>query len=114
MDAYQRQLKRFDIKVCGKDSDMVQKFCGSESSILFPEYVRRAVKQGMSEIVNIEDIAAAVTVIPGIDYRSISADISTSISTEITEGGTISSSPVTTKPCLVDLKKYGRHAGRFL
>ncbi len=108
MDAYQRQLKRFDIKVCGKDSDMVQKFfAASESSILFPEYVRRAVKQGMSEIVNIEDIAAAVTVIPGIDYRSISADISTSISTEITEGGTISSSPVTTKPSLVDLKKYG-------
>ena len=108
MDAYQRQLKRFDIKVCGKDSDMVQKFfAASESSVLFPEYVRRAVKQGMSEIVNVEDIAAAVTVIPGIDYRSINASISSTISTEIAENGTISSSPVTTKSSLVDLKKYG-------
>ncbi len=108
MDAYQRQLKRFDIKVSGKDSDTVQKFfAAAESSILFPEYVRRAVKQGMSEIVNIDDIVATTTVIPGVDYRSISADISSTISTAVAEGGELSQSPITTKENLVSLKKYG-------
>lgn len=108
MDAYQRQLKRFDIKVSGRDSDTVQKFFASaDSGILFPEYVRRAVKQGMSEIVNIEDIVAATTVIPGMDYRSITAEISGDISASVAEGGMISTSPVKTKADLVELKKYG-------
>ena len=37
LDAYQRQLKRFDIKVSGADSDTVSKFFqSSDSSSLFP------------------------------------------------------------------------------
>ena len=48
LDAYQRQLKRFDIKVGGRSSDAVEKFFQtSDSAALFPEYVTRAVKQGM-------------------------------------------------------------------
>ena len=44
LDAYQRQLKRFDIKVSGKDSDCVSKFFRStDSAALFPEYISRAV-----------------------------------------------------------------------
>ena len=44
-DAFQRQLKRFDIKVSGQDSDRLQKFFAtSDSAALFPEYVARAVK----------------------------------------------------------------------
>ena len=50
LDAFQRQLKRFDIKVKGADSDVVSKFFASwESAVLFPEYVARAVRQGMEE-----------------------------------------------------------------
>ena len=50
LDAYQRQLKRFDIRVKGAGSDAVEKFFRtSESSVLFPEYVARSVKQGMEE-----------------------------------------------------------------
>ena len=42
LDAFQRQLKRYDIKVCGSDSDQVQKFFQtSNSAALFPEYRRR-------------------------------------------------------------------------
>ena len=45
LDAYQRQLKRFDIKVGGRSSDAVEKFFQtSDSAALFPEYVTRAVK----------------------------------------------------------------------
>ena len=40
LDAYQRQLKRFDIKVSGTGSDVVEKFFKtSDSATLFPEYV---------------------------------------------------------------------------
>ena len=42
LDAYQRQLKRFDIKVSGAGSDVVDKFFKtSDSAVLFPEYVSR-------------------------------------------------------------------------
>lgn len=50
MDAFQRQLKRFDIKVKGPNSDTVEKFfASSASAVLFPEYVRRAVRCGMED-----------------------------------------------------------------
>ena len=50
MDAFQRQLKRFDIKVKGAGSDMVDKFFATtQSSVLFPEYIARAVTVGMEE-----------------------------------------------------------------
>lgn len=38
LDAYQRQLKRFDIKVKGAGSDAVEKFFAtSQSAVLFPD-----------------------------------------------------------------------------
>ena len=40
LDAFQRQLKRFDIKVKGAGSDIVDKFFAtSQSAVLFPEYI---------------------------------------------------------------------------
>jgi len=46
LDAFQRQLKRFDIKVGGASSDIIAKFFQTpDSSALFPEYVSRAVEQ---------------------------------------------------------------------
>lgn len=48
LDAYQRQLKRFGIHVSGPGSDAVEKFFQtSDSAALFPEYVSRAVRQGL-------------------------------------------------------------------
>ena len=48
LDAYQRQLKRFGIRVSGANCDTVEKFfTSSQSAALFPEYVARAVRQGM-------------------------------------------------------------------
>ena len=62
LDAFQRQLKRFDIHVKGAGSDMVEKFFHtSESSVLFPEYrrPRGAPGHGGSDI--LPDITATVT-----------------------------------------------------
>ena len=74
LDAYQRQLKRFDIKVKGAGSDPVEKFFAtSQSAVLFPEYIARAVRQGMEESDLLPHITAAVTRFDGMDYRSIAS-----------------------------------------
>ena len=50
LDAYQRQLKRFDIKVSGANSDQVSKLSAStDSAAFFPEYISRTVRQGINE-----------------------------------------------------------------
>lgn len=75
LDAYQRQLKRFDIKVSGAGSDVVDKFFKtSDSAVLFPEYVSRAVRQGMQEANVLPRIVASTTVIDSLDYRSIACE----------------------------------------
>ena len=62
MDAYQRQLKRFDIRVGGVGSDPVEKFFQTSSSAaLFPEYVSRAVRQGMEQADVLPSIVSTVT-----------------------------------------------------
>lgn len=49
-DAFQRQLKRFGIRVRGAGSDRVEKFFSTlESAVLFPEFISRVVRQGMEE-----------------------------------------------------------------
>ena len=68
LDAFQRQLKRFDIKVKGAGSDRVEKFFWStESAVLFPEFVSRVVRQGMEEESILPDITANVTNFDGPD-----------------------------------------------
>lgn len=62
LDAFQRQLKRFGIKVKGAQSDTVEKFFAiSESAVLFPEYVARAVRHGIEESDIIPMITASIT-----------------------------------------------------
>ena len=111
LDAYQRQLKRFDIKVSGSASDAVEKFFKtSDSAVLFPEYVSRAVRQGLEQTDILPGIVASTTVIDGMDYRSI-----TSIPSEeekelktVKEGAFIPETSIRTKENLVKLKKRGR------
>ena len=72
LDAFSRQLKRYDIRVSGRGSDCVEKFFQtSNSAALFPEYVSRAVRQGMERADILPNLVATVTDIEGMDYRSI-------------------------------------------
>ena len=111
MDAYQRQLKRFDIHVRGAGSDTVEKFFRTtESSVLFPEYVSRSVRTGMEEGNILSAITASVTKFQGRDYRSIY-----SVPTDedkalqlVEEGGTIPETEIKTRENLVKLNKRGR------
>ena len=111
MDAFQRQLKRFDSKVKGIGSDCVEKFfLNTESAVLFPEFVSRVVRQGMEEESILPAITATVTSFDGMDYRSIA-----SIPTEdqkalkrVEEGAAIPQTSIRTQENLVRLHKRGR------
>lgn len=111
LDAFSRQLKRFDIKVNGIGSDSVQKFFQtSDSAALFPEYVSRAVKQGMEEANQLKNLVATTTKIDSLDYRSI-----TSVPTDdekklknVAEGAKIPETNIRTNDNLVKLNKRGR------
>lgn len=111
LDAFGRQLKRFDIKVSGRGSDAVGKFFAtSQSSALFPEYVSRAVRQGMEEADVLGKIIATRTDIDSLDYRTISSTPSEdekSLKT-VGEGAYIPQTVIRTQENLVSLKKRGR------
>jgi hypothetical protein len=111
LDAFGRQLKRFDIKVSGAGSDSISKFFStSQSAALFPEYISRAVRQGIEEADMLSDIVAATTRINSLDYRTI-ASVPTDDELElesVSEGDTIPETVVRTQENLVTLHKRGR------
>ena len=110
LDAYQRQLKRFDIKVSGKNSDSIEKFFrSSDSAALFPEYVSRAVAQGMEEADLVSKITATTTTIDTLDYRTLAcASADDLVPHAVNEGAEIPEAKITTQDNLVKLFKRGR------
>ena len=111
LDAFSRQLKRFNIKVSGAASDKVEKFFQTtDSAALFPEYVSRAVHQGIAEADVLSNIVATKTNITGMDYRSITSTPSEEDKSllVVNEGAFIPETKVSTQENLVKLKKRGR------
>ena len=115
LDAYQRQLKRFGIKVSGPGSDRVEKFFTSTASAaLFPEYVTRAVKQGMDRNNKVSDLVATVTKISGSDYRTLAVTDDTDTQTgkistgPIDQGAALPATTLYTGSGLVQMNKRGR------
>lgn len=115
LDAFERQLKRFDIKIKGASSSPIEKFFQtSDSAVLFPEYVSRAVRQGMNETCNVDDLIATRTDINGLDYRTIESIREKTLSQEleenafIEEGAAIPEIKIATKENLVKLNKRGK------
>lgn len=114
LDTFERQLKRFDIKIKGTASSPIEKFFQtSDSAVLFPEYVSRTVRQGMENACNVNDLVAAVTDINGLDYRTIEYVRDKTPEEEfeedvIEEGGAIPEMQIKTKSSLVKLHKRGK------
>ena len=111
LDAFQRQLKRFDIKVKGETSDPVEAFFRtSDAAVLFPEYIARTVRQGMEEGDVLPHITAAITQIDGMDYRSITSEAGGEEKKlkPVAEGAAIPSTTIKVQANLVKLKKRGR------
>lgn len=110
-DAFQRQLKRFDIKARGAGSDAVEKFFRtSDSAVLFPEYISRSVRQGMEEENVLPSITATVTKFDGMDYRSIYSSPTKDDKSlrHVEEGAKIPQTEVKVRDNLVKLHKRGR------
>ena len=110
LDAFQRQLKRFDIKVKGPDSDCVEKFfAAADSAVLFPEYISRCVRQGIQEANVLSHLVGAVTRIDALDYRSIAVenDDNTQLK-HVSEGAAIPGTTICAQTNLVKLNKRGR------
>lgn len=110
-DAFQRQLKRFDIRAKGANSSTVECFFGTmDSAVLFPEYIARTVRQGMEENNILPEIVATTTDIRAMDYRSIYSipDDADKALKDVAEGAEIPETQVKTKEHLVSLSKRGR------
>ena len=108
LDAFERQLKRFNIKVCGTNSDVIDKFFQtSDSAVLFPEYIVRAVRQGIEENNMLPSIVATTTKIEGLDYRGIVSEDEAD-ATNIAEGAELPKTNIRTQDNLIRLNKRGR------
>ena len=108
LDAFERQLKRFDIKVKGAGSDRVEKFfLSTESAVLFPEYVRRTIKQGMDDASIMGSVAAAVTYTDGIDFRGMTVT-KLGTSDQVAEAGNVPSTNVRLSSSSKVLSKFAR------
>ena len=111
LDAFERQLKRFDITVSGPNSSTLDKFFKTyDSAVLFPEYVTRAVKKGKDEVDILPHIVATRTQISSLDYRTL-AYFPTETEKElknVAEGVAIPETTVNVQSNLVKLKKRGR------
>jgi hypothetical protein len=107
LDAYERQLKRFGIRVSGAGSDRIEKFFASgQTATLFPEYIARAVRQGLEQADLLGEIVAATTFVEGLDYRSVSSE--TTGSDPTAEADSLPVTLVKTKGALVNMRKHGR------
>lgn len=107
LDAFERQLKRFNIKVSGSDCDMVEKFfTTTESAVLFPEFIRRCIKKGFDESV-LNDIVAVSTRCESNLYAGCIISDTASYSTTA-QGASLPTASVTESSTSLKLEKYGR------
>lgn len=109
LDAYERQLKRFDIRISGRNCDRVEKFfTTTESAVLFPEFVRRAVKRGMEESI-LPDITAASAAVHGTVCKGFAvSEGSDGYGTKTAEGDTLPATAIRETDDPISLSKYGR------
>lgn len=111
LDAYERQLKRFNIKVSGEDCDTVSKFFQTtDSAVLFPEFVSRSIKLGMRDNCTIENMLATTTYVDSLDYRSLQLDETDEMKNFdiVPEGSAFEEVKIGVKSDLTPLKKYGK------
>ncbi len=108
LDAYERQLKRFDIRISGPQCDRVEKFFTStESAILFPEFVRRAVQQGMDAAM-LSEITAVETHTDSSQYLGCAITETASYGTAVSQGNGLTASTILEDTTALTLNKYGR------
>lgn len=108
LDAYERQLKRFDIRISGSECDRVEKFfTTTESAVLFPEFIRRAIRQGIDSSA-LSDIAAVNTACCSSKYMGCAIDDSASYDSVTTQTNALPITKITENTNPLSLNKYAR------
>ncbi len=108
LDAYERQLKRFDIKVSGENCDTVEKFfTTTESAVLFPEFVRRSILSGFEDSV-LKDIIGVRTRVNSNMYCGYSISHTASSTNTTAEGSELPSTNITMESNSAYIDKFGR------
>lgn len=109
LDAYERQLKRFDIKVSGNDADTVDKFFKTtESAVLFPEFIRRCIKNGMEQASILSDISAVRTSTSASDFRRLSVCDNSDENDSVSETEEITGITITLDSTATSLEKIAK------
>lgn len=107
LDAFERQLKRYNIRVCGNECDSVEKFFTStETAVLFPEYVKRCIAKGFDDTV-ISSVTAVQTVCESGQYLGCVMDDSAAYTTT-SQANTLPTATVREGTTAVVLEKFGR------
>lgn len=107
LDAFERQLKRFNIRVKGSDCDSVEKFfISTESAVLFPEFVTRSIRKGFDDTI-LSSVCAVKTVVNSGQYLGCVLDDSTAYDV-CSQGETLPTATVTESSAATVLAKYGR------
>ena len=107
LDAFERQLKRFNIRISGPDCDRVEKFYSStETAVLFPEFVTRCIRKGFDETV-LSSICAAKTMSCSGQYLGCTLDDSEEY-TASDQADQLPTASVTESTTATVLAKYGR------
>ena len=107
LDAFERQLKRFNIRVNGSDCDCVEKFFSTtETAVLFPEFVTRCIRKGFDETV-LTSITAVKTISESGQYLGCVLTDTASYSATA-QNNTLPTATVTEGSTSVTLQKFGR------
>lgn len=107
LDAFERQLKRYNIRISGADCDCVEKFFTStDTAVLFPEFVKRCIAKGFDGTV-INSVTAVKTVCESGQYLGCVIDDSADYTTT-TQGNQLPAATVSEGTTAVVLEKLGR------
>ncbi|MBR3970118.1 MAG: hypothetical protein IKJ87_03470 [Ruminococcus sp.] len=107
LDAFERQLKRYNIRVSGDECDCVEKFFTStDTAVLFPEYVKRCISKGFDGTV-LSSVTAAKTVCESGHYLGCVLDDSAEYSST-SQTMQMPATMVTEGETAIVLEKYGR------
>ena len=108
LDAFERQLKRFDIHVSGPCCDRVEKFFSTtDSAVLFPEFIRRAITAGMEQSI-LSDIVAVHTKSESGDYLAAAMTDTAAYTVKGAQNTALPGSVYQEETTAIKLTKYGR------
>lgn len=107
LDAFERQLKRFNIRISGQGCDRVEKFFTStETAVLFPEFVTRCIKKGFDDTL-LSSVCAAQTVSGSSQYLGCVLDDTAEYVTS-SQATVLPTATVKESTTAISLLKYGR------